>query len=534
MRNIKKVVALALAATMVMGSSLTAFAADDPHSSTGAASNEGHVDKHVVKVTLPTVAEGSTPFNYTIDPERLVNETSGSRYGTTTFTDDAKRDGVYFLKGIAATLATYEVVADTSGTPDADTQYYTESEGTYTPATKPLTAFNSEVTYYTQTSAGTAASSQYDNKSGELTATSESSADIELTVKVEVGEDGNVTLADAAPSTDGYTAVTVADADAFAEGTFYTKSGSTYTKATTYDSGASYYKESDAELYLALMVGSEAAEVLEAGKTATKTVTIAGIDSNFETVYNSTTEKYEYAVKANPSAWNTSSFYLTGVASKASAENVNAPTLKVTWSFADPAAEEEPAEPNEPAEPDEFTVTFNTNGGSDVDAQTVEDGGKATEPAENPTKEADDEYTYAFAGWYADSEFEEEFNFDTAITEDTTIYAKWTATAIGPVVTLSNKGVVTVRGLTSEKNYAEISLTGSDGLTLDNATCVRDMSFDVGEEGSYTWTAEDGGYFTMTMPSGYLEYWDGVSVTVSVKLSDGSTIRSSSVELEKD
>ncbi|MGI6618450.1 MAG: InlB B-repeat-containing protein [Bacillota bacterium] len=66
-----------------------------------------------------------------------------------------------------------------------------------------------------------------------------------------------------------------------------------------------------------------------------------------------------------------------------------------------------------------YTVIFNVGGGSEVAVQTVEHGGKATEP-EAPIKEG-----YTFAGWYADEEFTTAFNFDTAITADTTVYAKW-------------------------------------------------------------------------------------------------------------
>jgi uncharacterized repeat protein (TIGR02543 family) len=71
--------------------------------------------------------------------------------------------------------------------------------------------------------------------------------------------------------------------------------------------------------------------------------------------------------------------------------------------------------------PSTYTVTFNTNGGSDEAAQTVTAGGNATEPATDPTKAG-----YNFGGWYADAEFTEEFDFEnTAINEATTIYAKW-------------------------------------------------------------------------------------------------------------
>lgn len=371
MQKFKRAMAITLAATMVIGSSVTAFAADDGHSSTGTGSNEGHVDKHVISVTLPTVPANQTPFNYTVDPERLVPETDGARYGSTTFTDNAKRDGVYFLNTTGATAATYALVDQETVTAPADgVTYYTKSGDVYT-AAENLTAWAADTEYYTQTSAGSAGTSSYDNKSGALTATSQSSADVELTVEVAVGNNGSVDLVGEAPSTDGYTAATVADANAFADGTYYTKSGSTYTKATEYAANTDYYEVSDPELYLALVVGSDTT-VLEAGKTASKTVTIAGIDSNFETTYNSTSEKYEYTVKSTGlTAWNNSAFYLTGVASKASAENVTVPTLTVTWSYADPATVAVNADPRiisittfDQANASDVVITFTLGSGT--------------------------------------------------------------------------------------------------------------------------------------------------------------------------
>lgn len=68
---------------------------------------------------------------------------------------------------------------------------------------------------------------------------------------------------------------------------------------------------------------------------------------------------------------------------------------------------------------DVYTVTFNTDGGTAVESQTVDHGSKATKPA-NPTKTG-----YTFAGWY--TEADTEFDFDTPITSPTTLYAKWNA-----------------------------------------------------------------------------------------------------------
>ncbi len=63
------------------------------------------------------------------------------------------------------------------------------------------------------------------------------------------------------------------------------------------------------------------------------------------------------------------------------------------------------------------TVTFNSDGGSDVSQQIVLDGSKATKPT-NPTKEG-----FTFDGWYDGTVL---FNFNTAITSDITLIAKWT------------------------------------------------------------------------------------------------------------
>lgn len=66
------------------------------------------------------------------------------------------------------------------------------------------------------------------------------------------------------------------------------------------------------------------------------------------------------------------------------------------------------------------TVTFDSDGGSEVDAQTVKYNTAAEEP-EDPTR---DDYT--FAGWYLD---EDEFDFTTKVVEDITLTAHWTAAA---------------------------------------------------------------------------------------------------------
>lgn len=72
-----------------------------------------------------------------------------------------------------------------------------------------------------------------------------------------------------------------------------------------------------------------------------------------------------------------------------------------------------------------YVVSFESNGGSSVTSQSVEEGGYATEPTD-PTRE-----NYIFDGWYSDSSLSAEWSFTTSITADITLYAKWVSTAGG-------------------------------------------------------------------------------------------------------
>ena len=69
-----------------------------------------------------------------------------------------------------------------------------------------------------------------------------------------------------------------------------------------------------------------------------------------------------------------------------------------------------------------YTVSFETNGGSAVNPVTVVNGKTVSKPA-SPTKD-----NFTFAGWYTDAECTVAFGFDaTPVSQDTTLYAKWTA-----------------------------------------------------------------------------------------------------------
>lgn len=65
---------------------------------------------------------------------------------------------------------------------------------------------------------------------------------------------------------------------------------------------------------------------------------------------------------------------------------------------------------------DTFDVTFDSDGGSAVDTQTVDDGDMATEPTD-PTKDG-----YTFVEWQLDGSA---YDFSTAVTADTALTAVW-------------------------------------------------------------------------------------------------------------
>lgn len=71
-----------------------------------------------------------------------------------------------------------------------------------------------------------------------------------------------------------------------------------------------------------------------------------------------------------------------------------------------------------------YTVTFNSNGGSDVPEQ-IRANAAATKPAD-PTRSG-----YDFGGWYTDEAFTTEYTFTESekVTQALTLYAKWTKEA---------------------------------------------------------------------------------------------------------
>ena len=102
-----------------------------------------------------------------------------------------------------------------------------------------------------------------------------------------------------------------------------------------------------------------------------------------------------------------------------------------------------------------YTVSFNTNGGSAVKAVTVKANTKVTKPA-NPTKSG-----YKFTGWYLDKNCTEPWDFNTNIVRrNTTLYAGWekviTAKPTSSKVLVNGKAVTFEAYTINGNNYFKL------------------------------------------------------------------------------
>ena len=138
----------------------------------------------------------------------------------------------------------------------------------------------------------------------------------------------------------------------------------------------------------------------------------------------------------------------------------------------------------EPVDAVTYTVTFETNGGSAVAAQTVNEGGKAVKPAD-PTKDGFD-----FAGWYKDADLTSVFDFDIPITSDTTVYARWNEKNSEPEPTVPVKEKYTVtfdlNGGILDGQTGTVTVEAEDGSTIILPAPTRDgFTFDCWESSEY-------------------------------------------------
>ena len=181
--------------------------------------------------------------------------------------------------------------------------------------------------------------------------------------------------------------------------------------------------------------------------------------------------------------------------------------------------------------PTVHTVTFESNGGTEIAPKQVVSGLKIKEPT-TPTKDK-----YIFRGWYTETTFNTKFDFNnTPITSDMNLYAKWEAANSINEIRLAGAvqyGTVPVGTLPSFNPS-----TTTDNITIDNVNSHWKYKMQNGlwsGFGSETPTAvndgkTDYGYTFSVKPSdGYqLDYsnlkvfYNEVEVTSTVRVEDWS------------
>lgn len=146
----------------------------------------------------------------------------------------------------------------------------------------------------------------------------------------------------------------------------------------------------------------------------------------------------------------------------------------------------------------QYSVTFNSNGGSAVAVQTIDSGKSVTKPTD-PTRAG-----YKFVGWYSDQNLTAEYDFNTPVRANATLYAKWEKVTIKSVAAPAAQTVESG----SEPTYPEtVTATYSDGTTGQVAVQWSKLS-----EEQYGKRA--GGTFTV---KGTIDGFDkGVSFEVTV------------------
>lgn len=165
------------------------------------------------------------------------------------------------------------------------------------------------------------------------------------------------------------------------------------------------------------------------------------------------------------------------------------------------------------------TVTFDTNGGTAIAPQTVDDKGKAKEPTA-PTRDS-----WTFAGWYLNGV---KYDFTTPVTQDITLKAGWKRVA--PSMEFKDMHKRISAGSKSGQQKLTLDVKGTEETntsTLTSTTMRNTVISDplsewvdpvglVDGKGTGITVSKDG----KPMDSGYTAVYDGSSRTVKVSLPD--------------
>ena len=191
------------------------------------------------------------------------------------------------------------------------------------------------------------------------------------------------------------------------------------------------------------------------------------------------------------------------------------------------------------------TVTFEVDG-TEVEKQDAKENHfKAVRPG-NPTKKG-----YIFTGWYtknADNEYKP-FDFNTTVTEDTTLYARWETALvpITPAVELYPIAVDCGTAYDAEGNPIEKAAAGDVVTIKADETALEGMAFDRWEvrKGEVKLENDRAAKTSFTMPAGEVQLeamyqaadandsgWDAATVVTGVAIGTGTAILAYHIGME--
>ena len=139
-----------------------------------------------------------------------------------------------------------------------------------------------------------------------------------------------------------------------------------------------------------------------------------------------------------------------------------------------------------------WTVVFNSQGGSWVSTQYIENNSTATEPTA-PTRKG-----YTFGGWFTVSDCTDgtAYDFSTPVTTGLTLYAKWTLTPFTITTPESFEASVEGHAATTATMGQTVTLTLKSGYSLHSSITVTDANSQ-----TVALTDKGNGTYEFTMPA---------------------------------
>lgn len=324
--KMRKFMAVAMAATMVVGNGVVALA-DDANGATGTGTAFAHVDQDIISVTLPTTSAVANVFNYYVDPERLINDSGKLATGSSAVSVEGNEDGVYFRNAGSSAQ---------NGTPSSTIAADTNQD--YNVTVSDL-ATNAEYKYDGSKWQVKTGDDTYEDTTVTITVTESDGATLGTLAANDV-----VTVSGAvAAVNDGYSSSS--DAVSF-EGKNSVDVDVSVTAAVTATAGgkdialvaneSALSSATGPALLMQLKVGdSDAVAITSSGGSAS--AVIEGKENNFELVPTNSNDGYEYKLKSTlVDSWDSTTVQLTGKTNEKDVpdEGITAPEISLTWSVA--------------------------------------------------------------------------------------------------------------------------------------------------------------------------------------------------------